>query len=260
VGTGQDINKNPVALNLWNSDYIVQNGNTNTEGGKYQDVFINYLKSTNDPRLPIVSVVWKNGAPDTSVAIQKGMSAGISNVKPTDFGTYSEPNAKTVLLLNSPMLVFTAAESHFLMAEAALRGWYNGATAASLYKSGVESALRQWSIIAGSAGTISSGAFNNYVTNNALNTAGTFDQQMQQIYTQFWISIFPDAQEVFASYRRTGYPALTPNNYPNNATGGKIFRRMLYPQSEQNLNPDAYAAAISRQGADNLLTRMWWDK
>src|SRR5688500_3774529 len=28
VGTGQDINKNPVALNLWNSDYIVQNGNT----------------------------------------------------------------------------------------------------------------------------------------------------------------------------------------------------------------------------------------
>jgi hypothetical protein len=260
VGTGQDINKNPVALNLWNSDYIVQNGNTNTEGGKYQDVFINYLKTTNDPRLPIVSVVWKNGAPDTSVAIQKGMSAGISNVKPTDFGTYSEPNAKTVLLLNSPRLVFTAAESYFLMAEAALRGWYNGATAASLYKSGVESALRQWAIIAGSAGTISSGAFNNYVANNALNTAGTFDQQMQQIYTQFWISIFPDAEEVFASYRRTGYPALIPNNYPNNATGGKIFRRMLYPQSEQNLNPDAYAAAISRQGADNLMTRMWWDK
>jgi hypothetical protein len=156
--------------------------------------------------------------------------------------------------------VFTAAEGNFLLAEAALRGWYSGSTAAALYKNGVEAALRQWAIIGGSAGTIATGAFNNYVTANALNTGGTFDQQMQQIYTQFWVSIFPDAQEVFASYRRTGYPALTPNNYPNNATGGKIFRRMLYPQSEQNLNPDSYAAAVARQGADNLMTKIWWDK
>jgi len=65
---------------------------------------------------------------------------------------------------------------------------------------------------------------------------------------------------VFASYRRTGYPALVPNNYPNNATGGKIFRRMLYPISEQNLNAESYQAAISRQGTDDFLTRIWWDK
>jgi hypothetical protein len=262
LSTGQEINKNPLANNLWNSDYIVQNGIKNPEGGKYQDVFINFLKNSSDPRLPVISVVFNNGVPDTSVAIQKGMSATLSNLQPPDFVTYSEPNAKTVLLIGSPRLLFTAAESYFLLAEAALRGWYSGATASSLYQNGIQAAMRQWAIIAGSAGTISTAAINNYVTTavNTFNSAGTFDAQMKEIYTQFWVSIFPDAQEVFASYRRTGYPALVPNNYPGNVTGGKIFRRMLYPQSEQTLNADSYAAAVSRQGANDLLTRIWWDK
>ena len=260
LSSGQDINKNPLALNLWNSDYIAQNGNTNTEGGKYQDVFISYLKSTSDPRLPVMSVVWNGGVADTSFAIQKGMPATLANAKPADFVTYSEPNPKTLLLLGSPRLLFTAAESYYLMTEAALRGWYSGATASSLFQSGIQAAMRQWAIIGGSAGTISTAAINNYVANNPLNTGGTFDQQMNQIYTQFWVSIFPDAQEAFASFRRTGYPALVPNNYAGNATGGKFFRRMLYPITEQSLNADAYAAAISRQGANDLLTRIWWDK
>ena len=260
LSTGQTINKNPIAFNLWNSDYIAQNGTSNTEGGKYQDVFISYLQSTSDPRLPVISIVYNGGVADTTSSIQKGMPANINNVKPANFGTFSEPNPKTVLLLGSPRLVFTAAESYFLMAEAALRGWNTSTTAAALYQSGVQAALRQWAIIGGSAGTISTSQINAYVANNALNTGGTFDQQMKQIYTQFWVSLFPDAQEVFANYRRTGYPALVPNNYPNNATGGKIFRRMLYPQSEQNLNAASYAAAVARQGADDLLTKMWWDK
>ena len=260
VGSGQDINKNPMALDLWNSDYIAQNGSTNTEGGKYQDVWISYLQSTNDPRLPVISIVYNNGVPDTTSSIQKGMPATINNVKPANFVTYSEPNPNTVLLLSSPKLIFTVAESDFLLAEAALRGWYNGATAASLYQSAIQAGMRQWAIIAGSAGTIPAAQINAYVANNTLNTAGTFDQQMAQIYTQFWVCIFPDAQEVYASYRRTGYPALVPNNYPGNATGGKIPRRMLYPVSEQSLNATNYAAAIAAQGADDLMTHIWWDK
>jgi hypothetical protein len=260
LATGQDVNKNPLVLDLWNNDYIAQNGNTNTEGGKYQDVFINYLKSTNDPRLPVISVVWNGGVPDTTSSIQKGMPANLANAKPANFVTYSEPNPKTVLLLGSPRLLFTAAESYFLLTEAALRGWYTGATASTLYQNGIQAAMRQWNIIAGSAGAISTTDINNYVANNPLNVAGTFDQQMNQIYTQFWVSVFPDAQEVFASFRRTGYPALTPNNYPGNATGGQFFRRMLYPISEATLNADSYSAAIARQGSNDFLTHIWWDK
>jgi hypothetical protein len=83
---------------------------------------------------------------------------------------------------------------------------------------------------------------------------------MEQIYNQFWVGLFPDAQEVYNNYRRTGYPALVPNNYPGNATGGKIFRRLLYPTSEQTLNRSSYNEAVLRQGADDLMTRVWWDK
>lgn len=260
VSSGQIINQNPMAYNLLNSDYIKADGTSNPEGGKYQEVWINYLKSTNDPRLPIISVVITNKVPDTSVGVQKGMPSNINNTKPANFGTYSEPNPQTVLLLGSPQLIFTPAESYFLLAEAALRGWYSGATAAASYTLGVQAALRQWAIIAGAAGTITAGAQTAYVNANTLNTAGSFDQQMAQIYTQFWVSIFPNALEAYNSYRRTGYPALTPNNYPGNATGGQIFRRCLYPTTEQNLNGDNYKAAVARQGADDLMTRIWWDK
>ncbi|MDN3581406.1 SusD/RagB family nutrient-binding outer membrane lipoprotein [Mucilaginibacter flavus] len=259
VGSGQDINKNPLANDLWNNDYIAQNGTTNTEGGKYQDVFIDYLKTNKDPRLGVVSIVYNGGVADTTAAIQKGMSSSL-NAKPVNFGSLSEPNPKTILLLNSPRLVFTAAESYFLLAEAAARGWYNGATDAALYQNGISASMRQWAVIGGSAGIISADQINTYINNHPYNSAGTLDQKMALIYTQFWVGIFPDAQEVFATYRRTGYPALVPNNYVGNATGGKIFRRMLYPISEQNLNAAAYAAAIARQGADDFLTRMWWDK
>jgi len=260
IANGQNINKNPEVLGLWNNDYIAQNGNTNTEGGKYADTWINYLQSTNDPRLGILSVVWVNGVPDTAAAIQKGMPQNIPNAKPANFVTYSEPNPNTVLLMGAPKLLYTVAESNFLLAEAALRGWYSGASASVLYQNAIEAAMRQWTVIAGSAGTISAAQISAYVNNNPLNTGGSFDQQMGQIYTQFWVSIFPDALEVYNNYRRTGYPALVPNNYPTNATGGQIFRRCLYPIAEQNLNAANYAAAVSQQGPDDLMTHIWWDK
>ncbi len=261
VGSGQDINKNPLALFWQNNDYNPKNavpGFSNQEGGKYQDVFINYLKQNSDPRLGVISVVYANGVADTTASKQQGMSALLSS-KPANFGSLSEPNQNTLLLLNSPRLVFTAAESNFLLAEAALRGWYSGASVTSLYQNGISAAMRQWALF-GSAGTITTNQINTYINYHQLVTSGTMAQQLSQIYTQFWVGVFPDAQEVFASYRRTGYPALTPNNYPGNATGGVIFRRLLYPVTEQNLNSTSYSAAIARQGADNILTRVWWDK
>ncbi|MBB6107531.1 Starch-binding associating with outer membrane [Mucilaginibacter lappiensis] len=260
VSAGQDINKNPLALNMLNADYIGANGTSNPEGGKYQDVFINYLKTNNDPRLAAVSVVWLNKVADTTAAIQKGMSSSLS-AKPADavFVTYSEPNPNTILQLNSPYLLLTNAETNFLLAEAALRGWYTASSASTLYENGISASMRQWALF-GSQGVISTNQIQTYLSYHRLNTTGSFNAQMEQIYTQFWVGVFPNSQEVFASYRRTGYPALVPNNYVGNATGGKIFRRMLYPTTEQNLNTANYNAAIARQGPDDFLTRMWWDR
>lgn len=258
LSSGQEINRNPIAVALLNSDYTKADGTSNMEGGKYQDTFIAYMKNNKDPRLGILSVVYVNGVADTSAAIQKGMPATL-NAKPGNFVTYSEPNQKTVLAAGGAKLIFTTAETNFLLAEAVLRGWSAG-NASTLYEAGIKAAMKQWAIISPADGIITDLQINTYIKYHPLNTAGTLDNKLQQIYTEFWLALFPDAQEVFASYRRTGYPALVPVVYVGNATGGKIFRRMLYPLSEQNLNGTSLAAAIARQGPDDFLTRIWWDK
>ncbi|SEA64524.1 SusD/RagB family nutrient-binding outer membrane lipoprotein [Pedobacter hartonius] len=258
VSAGQDINKNPLALNMLNSDYIRADGTSNTEGGKFQDVFINSLKANKDPRLGVLAVVYVNGKADTSAAVQKGMSAMLG-AKPADFITYSEPNHHTILQLNSPYLLLTNAETNFLLAEAALRGWYNGSAASVLYENGIRASMQQWALF-GPAGTITVNQIDTYIKYHKLITSATMAAQMEQIYNEFWVGVYPNSQEVFATYRRTGFPALVPNNYVGNATGGKIFRRMEYPLTEQNLNGENYKAAVARQGADDFLTRIWWDK
>ncbi|GAB3522680.1 RagB/SusD family nutrient uptake outer membrane protein [Emticicia fontis] len=257
---GQNINKNPVAWQLLNDNYLRADGVNNTEGGKYQQVFINYLKANNDPRLGVLSVVYVNGVASSDESIQKGMPANINGTKPSDFVTYSEPKQTTVLKTDAPLLLFTVAESNYLLAEAALKGWYKTETAASLYETGIRAAMQQWDLISGTANVISKDRVDSYVAAHAFKTTGTVAEQTEQIYNEFWVGIFPDAQEVYNNYRRTGYPALTPNVYPGNATGGKIFRRFLYPVSEQTLNRSSYNEAVQRQGIDDLLTKVWWDK
>lgn len=257
TAAGQDINKNPLALSLLNSDYILANGSSNPEGGKFQKTFIDHLKATNDPRLGVVSVVYVDGKPDTSAVVQKGMPANFIN-KPADFVTYSEPNQKTILRLDAPMLIVTSAEMNFLLAEAAIRNWYSGASAAALFEKAVRAGLKQWSLY-GPDGAISESRINTFVAANPFNSSGTFDQQMEQIHTHYWIALYPDSQEVFSNWRRTGYPVLTPNVVPGNSTGGQIFRRMLYPPTEENLNAEQYQIAINRQGENSFLTRLWWD-
>ena len=260
VGSGQDINKNPIALVMLNDNYIKADGVSNNEGGKYQQVFIDSLKANNDPRLGVLSVVYVSGVPSSDESIQKGMPSNISGTKPANFVTYSEPNPQSVLRIESPVILFSNAEADFLLAEAALRNWYTAETAGALYEKGIRAAMQHWDLITGTTNTIDGGRIDSYVAAHALNTGAAVEKQMEQIYNQFWVGIFPDAQEVYANYRRTGYPALVPNNYPGNATGGKIFRRLLYPISEQTLNRASYNTAVTRQGADDLLTRIWWDK
>ncbi|MDF2190642.1 SusD/RagB family nutrient-binding outer membrane lipoprotein [Paraflavitalea sp. CAU 1676] len=260
VGSGQNINKNPIALQLFNDNYVKADGVSNPEGGKYHQAFIDSLKANNDPRLSVISVVYVGGVPNSTEALQKGLPANINGTKPADFGTYSEPKQTTVLRQNAPLLIFTAAEANFLLAEAALRTWYSGETAADLHEKGIRAAMQQWDLISGNTGTIDAARINSYVAAHALKTAATTAVQTEQVHNQVWVGLFPDAQEAWNNYRRTGYPALVPNNYPGNATGGKLPRRFIYPVAEQTLNPKSYSDAITKQGADDLVTRVWWDK
>lgn len=258
-------NRNPLAQALMDYDYNTPQSVDNRLGGKLAKTLIDHLKNTRDPRLNTLAVVWVNQGgtfvPDTSTALQSGMENGIWDHAPADFGSYSEPNPNTLLRYDSPMFMFTSGESNLLLAEAALRGWYAG-SAAEAYEKGVRSAIKQWALY-GEAGIIPDARIDQYLAENPFIEAGSFDDKLGQISTQKWVGLcFIDEYEVFATWRRTGYPELIPTNYPGNLTGGTIPRRMVIGPLEQNANQANFMEAMIRQGSPNynvLTSRVWWD-
>lgn len=250
---------------------------TNLQGranSKLSSTFIDFLRDNNDPRLPVFATLWQGNADPTDLptysdpALQKGLPNGydannISSIIP-GWGTtdslplYSEPNLNTVASSAAPTILQSYAEVEFLLAEAALRGWGTG-TAAAHYTNGVTAAMEHMSLY-GALGTISDAAISQYLTANPYNAAGSMEAQMEQIHTQFWAATFLNSYEAYANWRRTGYPALTPTNYPGNETGGVIPRRLIYPQSEASVNAVEYNAAVAVQGPDQFTTRIWWDQ
>lgn len=264
VDGSQVASRNPIAQALLVGDYIDPQNIDNVEGGKYAKTFIDYLKTTGDPRLNVMAVVWVKSptgayAVDTTTATQIGMKNAAFNGRPADFATYSEPHPRTVLKYDAPLLVMTNAEVNLSLAEAAVRGWYAGETAAALYENGVRAGLRQWALF-GTDGVISAARINGYVARNPFVATGTETDKLAQINTQKWVSLFLDEYEIFANWRRTGYPVLTPTNYPGNLTGGAIPRHFVLPPAEESINGINFREAVARQGSNTLLTRVWWDK
>lgn len=79
-------------------------------------------------------------------------------------------------------------------------------------------------------------------------------------FTYAQIASILNGPEAFANFRRSGYPALAPNPYPGKEITGPFITRLSYPTPEVSVNTSNVQAAIARQGADNLQTRVWWDK
>jgi hypothetical protein len=64
--------------------------------------------------------------------------------------------------------------------------------------------------------------------------------------------------EAFANFRRSGFPTLQPNPFPGREV--PFINRLTYPNSEISVNAEKVNIAISAQGADDLATKVWWDK
>lgn len=245
-----------------NRNSQVLNGAPEKTETKWSQTFINQLKSTNDPRLPIISVIPpNNNNPADQIGMPNGYDVGtIRNINtapgyPGNRFAYSEP---TVLFRNNdgPTFFLTYAESELLLADAAARFSIAG-SASDHYNNGVRAAmtfLSQYNVSA----TISDAAITAYLAANPYNPANG----LTMINTQYWIhaSTMLDFYEVWSNWRRTGMPALTPTNYPTNVTGNTIPRRFPYPVREANTNPVNYNAAHNAvPGGDLLIGRVWWD-
>ncbi len=89
------------------------------------------------------------------------------------------------------------------------------------------------------------------------------EEKLERIITQKWIAMFPDGQEAWSEFRRTGYPKIYP--VVSNQSGGTIdtniqIRRIPFVDSEKSTNdPGVKAARSLLKGPDHGGTRLWWD-
>ncbi len=181
-------------------------------------------------------------------------------------------------VLTPSVQLMTAAEVYFLKAEAALRGWSGAGTAQDNYELGINTSFQQY----GASGSTS------YITNTtrtpkdyidpvtpsnniaaltditiAWDEGASNEEKLERIITQKWIAMFPEGQEAWSEYRRTGYPKIFP--VVSNQSGGVIdtnlqIRRIPFVDSELQTNPDGVAGAVTKLGGpDNAGTRLWWD-
>ncbi|MET0634831.1 MAG: SusD/RagB family nutrient-binding outer membrane lipoprotein [Chitinophagaceae bacterium] len=239
--------------------------------------FVDQLKNTNDPRLSAIAVRYVgatsgNGqtaaAGNTTAAVQIGMPIGKDNgtILPqatadglASFYDYSQADRRRILTVSSPVYLVSASQTLLLMAEARVRNWITTSTAAQYFSDGIRAHMDQM-VTYHPASAVSTGDRDVYITNTPLN-AGT---ELEQINTQYWISSFLNGPEVFANFRRSGFPTLTPNPYgqPSNpdVPNNTFIRRLTYPTSEIAVNTVNVNDAIDKQGEDKLSTRVWWDQ
>lgn len=251
---------------------VNRNSNILGDGGEWKacqngEVFlsrtlVDFFKNNSDPRLQFFSRVKSSGSSVPALQIglpngydQNGGATDISTAPgyPGSINNYSTIRSDIFLGVAGPTVLATYAQQELLLAEAAKRGWSVGAGASTHYNNGVTAAMQQLTQYSSSA-VIPTADITTYLL------AHPYADSYDQINTQYWAACFLDWYETWANWRRSGYPALVPVNYTGNATGGQIPRRMLYPASEASANGANLQDAITRQGANNFLTRVWWDK
>lgn len=233
--------------------------------------FVNYLKNNNDPRLGAIAVRYVGagagneqvaGIANINPAVQIGIPMGYDNasIAPIvsaaglkSFYEYSQADRNRVAKPEAPAFLVTYGQTQLLLAEAASRGWTSG-SAATYYSNGIRAHMEQLGLT-DSRSAIAESDIAAYLSANPLGA-----NALEQIGNQYWVASFMNGPEAFANFRRTGYPALTPNPYPAKDISGNFINRITYPNSEISVNSENIQAAISRQGPDNMDTKVWWDK
>ncbi|WP_420150785.1 SusD/RagB family nutrient-binding outer membrane lipoprotein [Spirosoma sp.] len=234
--------------------------------------FVTYLKTTADPRLTAIAVRYvgaKSGPEQTTAranrdpSVQIGMPLGFDNgtigARATadglaSFYDYSQLDRTRMGGLTAPNFLVTYAQTQLLLAEAAQRGWTTG-NAADFYNAGVTAHMKQLADY-GPATVIADADIATYLQKNPYVAANG----LALINTQYWVASFLNGPEAFANFRRSGFPVLTPNPYPGKEIKGNFINRLSYPDAEISVNQTKVTEAITRQGPDNLDTRVWWDK
>lgn len=232
-----------------------------------------YMNGYKDPRL---AAYFKKAVADGGYhGVRLGISASV-------WTKYVGDNISNLNMDESTTSIvwMTAAESYFLRAEGALRGWAMGGAAKDFYEKGISVSFEENNVVGASAYIADAVsvpvAFTDKAEGSGLNAVApsnitiswdanaVFEANLERIITQKWIALYPDGPEGWAEFRRTGYPKLLPvvTNKSNGTIDTNIqVRRISYPQSEYNNNSAGVQVGITKLGGqDTGGTKLWWDK
>ena len=239
-----------------------------------------YLVGYNDPRTE------KYFTKNTAGTNQTDFYAVRSGINPITDATVYEKYSEPTVVNNTPTYWLRASEVQFLLAEAALIGWYTNDTAENLYKKGIELSFTENGLTSSAAQAYynTSASPANYIDPknssynvNAVSTidkkwmsSGSEEEKLEQIITQKYLANYPNGFESWSEWKRTGYPRmfgvpfdLSNKGSQNISSSGKEYgvRRYPFPQKEFELNRENVTAAQALLGGtDNAATNVWWDK
>ncbi|WP_017257317.1 RagB/SusD family nutrient uptake outer membrane protein [Pedobacter arcticus] len=233
-----------------------------------------YLVGYNDPRLP------KYFLPATDplmVGTYKGIRIGSKIPAKPGYNGFSGLNTTASFTASAPMIMMTPAEVYFLKAEAALRNWTGAGDAKTNYESGITTSFSQWGVsnaaYVNDAISLPTGyadpksALNNSARVSTVtikwDPLASNELMLEKIITQKWIAMFPEGQEAWTEFRRTGYPKLftvVTNNSNGTINTDIQIRRLAYPSTEYSTNGKELQIGLNLLGGpDDGGTRVWWD-
>jgi len=193
--------------------------------GKY---FVDNLVNNNDPRLPFMVGEDVNGNYSGNAA-EDDTSVNTSYIAGTDFPDDSDQNG--FASYNWNIGIVTYAEAKFIEAEAKAR---LGQPAQTALQEAVTASVTSITSTAPSATFLATATATSDVANI-----------IQQKYIALFLTMEP-----YNDYRRTGFPALVPNQKSDTKV---IPVRLPTPSDERQYN--ANATVVS-----NVTSKLWWDK
>ncbi len=193
------------------------------------DVLLDY----NDPRIAYYASPKYDGT-------YEGLAVGKSLDK-----AYSRVNDLFVKNPEGSVFFLKYSEVEFIKAEAAQRGFVN-LNAKDEYEAAIAASCKEYGI--------NDTDISAYLQGDKV----AYNNDINRIYMQKWISLFRQSWEAWAEMRRTDVPVLSPAVNSAHTGHNRVPFRFSYPDSEKKLNSENIPADVNE--VDNYWGyQIWWD-
>jgi hypothetical protein len=204
---------------------------------------------------PIIQGI-PNGLSDVAALAFNGGPQNVSRVGYTFACLVCNDPGQAAPVPDAPRgLLMTYAELQFILAEARQKNIITSGTAATYYNQGITANFAYWQSVVPTSYNLQIAMPAGYMTQPAVELTGTNTEILNKIALQKWIALYFNGLEAWFDWKRTGLPEIIPG--PGNLNNNLVPVRFIYPLSEQALNATNRAAAVQRQGPDNINTRTW---